>query len=168
MMSDTVEIISKDGKAFTVLAKVASMSTTLRDLMADVKEGEPIPLPEVEGKELERVVHFCQHHVDDTAPVIPPIDMDAKRVELLDKPVVIPEWDKEFCEKMDQDSIMNLILAANYLDVRPLLDLCCRHVANGVIGKTPKEIYAMFKCETELTPQEEAEIRKENPWLEDQ
>ena len=167
-MSDTVVLNSMEGQAFTVLTKVASMSRTMRDLMADVAEGEAIPLPTVSGKVLEKVIKFCQHHVDDTAPAIPPIDMEAKRVELTDKPVEIPTWDKEFCDAMDQEAIMEVIIAANYLDVRPLLDLCCRHVAQSVVGKTPKDIYAMFKCETELTPEEETEIRKENPWLEDQ
>lgn len=58
-----------------------------------------------------------------------------------------------------------------------------------MLGKTPKEIYAMFNGERvllvvwhcvfvaqffvfatvteELTPEEEEEVRKENPWLED-
>ncbi len=34
-MADTVNLLSSDGKSFTVLAKVASMSKTLRDLMED-------------------------------------------------------------------------------------------------------------------------------------
>jgi S-phase kinase-associated protein 1 len=35
------------------------------------------------------------------------------------------------------------------------------------LGKTPKQVYEMFGVEKELTPEEEEEVRKENPWLED-
>lgn len=41
-------------------------------------------------------------------------------------------------------------------------------VALQVLGKTPDEIYAMFKVDQKLTPEEEELVRKENPWLEDQ
>ena len=60
-----------------------------------------------------------------------------------------------------------LIHAANYLDIRPLLDLLCRTVANSVIGKTEDEVYEMFGVKEKLTEEELAEVRKENPWLED-
>jgi len=51
----------------------------------------------------------------------------------------ISEWDQTFC-KVDQPTLFELILAANYLDIKPLLDLCCKTVAMMIKGKTPEEI----------------------------
>ena len=58
-------------------------------------------------------------------------------------------------------------MATNFLHSEELLDLCCATVANMTLGKTPTEIYKMFDVKEELTPEEEEEIRKENPWLDD-
>jgi hypothetical protein len=168
-MSDsiaTIKLVSADAEEYNVLVKSLGMSQTILDLMAEAPNAECIPIPNINGKTLERVVRFCNQYADAPPVVQSPLD-ENKRVELRDKPIEIAEWDREFLGVMPQDDVFELIVAANYLDVRSLLDVCARFVANSVVGKTPKEIYAMFKIEQELTPEEEAEVRKENPWIED-
>jgi S-phase kinase-associated protein 1 len=63
--------------------------------------------------------------------------------------------------------LFELILAANYMDVRPLLDLSCATVASYIRGKTPDEIRALFNIVNDFTPEEEAQIREENKWVEE-
>jgi len=57
--------------------------------------------------------------------------------------------------------------AANYLDIKPLLDLTCKTVANMIKGKTPEEIRKTFNIKNDFTPEEEEIVRKENEWCED-
>jgi S-phase kinase-associated protein 1 len=57
-----------------------------------------------------------------------------------------------------------LILAANYLDIRSLLDVTCKTVANMIKGKTPDEIRKTFNIKNDFTPNEEEQVRKENTW----
>lgn len=52
--------------------------------------------------------------------------------------------------------------AANYREIKNLLDLICQTLANMMIGKSPEEIREMYGIEKDFTPEEEEEIRKEN------
>ena len=53
------------------------------------------------------------------------------------------------------------------MDIKPLLDLTCATVASMVKGKTPEEIRTTFNIVNDLTPQDEAAIREENKWWQD-
>ena len=77
----------------------------------------------------------------------------------------IPAWDLEFME-VDQGTLFELIKAANYLDIKGLLDVTCKKVA-GMIKDLPIEVVRkMFNITNDFTPEEEAQIRRENEWCE--
>ena len=68
---------------------------------------------------------------------------------------------------MDQGTLFELILAANYLDIKGLLDVTCKTVAEMIKGKTPEEIRRTFNIKNDFTPNEEEQVRKENDWCEE-
>ena len=78
----------------------------------------------------------------------------------------ISAYDAEFL-KVDQGTLFSLILAANYLDIKGLLDVACKTVANMIRGKTPEDIRKMFNIKNDFTPSEEEQVRRENEWCED-
>lgn len=53
------------------------------------------------------------------------------------------------------------------MDIKPLLDLGCKTVANMIKGKTPEQIREHFGLVNDFTPEEEEQIRKENAWAEE-
>ncbi|KAH0512893.1 S-phase kinase-associated protein 1 [Microtus ochrogaster] len=69
----------------------------------------------------------------------------------------IPVWDQEFL-KVDQGTLFELILAANYLDIKGLLDVTCKTVANMIKGKTPEEIRKTFNIKNDFTEEKEAQL----------
>lgn len=158
---DQVTLRSEDAQDFTVTVKVAKMSETLKNLIEDAGVDNPIPLPNVSGKILAKVVEYCNWHDQNPAPPKTEEDkVDEKRTD-----DIIP-WDLEFC-KVDQATLFELILAANYLDIKDLLDLTCKTVANMIKGKTPEEIRKTFNIKNDFTPEEEEQVRKENEWCEE-
>jgi len=68
---------------------------------------------------------------------------------------------------VEQDFLFEIILAANYMDVKGLLDLGCQTVANMIKGRSPEEIRRTFNIQNDFTPEEEVQIRRENEWAED-
>ena len=79
---------------------------------------------------------------------------------------VVQEWYVTFAA-VDQETLFELILAANYMDIKPLLDLTCATVASMIKGKTPEEIRKTFNIISDFSPEEEAQVREENRWIED-
>jgi S-phase kinase-associated protein 1 len=79
---------------------------------------------------------------------------------------VVQEWYAQFVN-VEQEILFELILAANYMDIKPLLDLTCATVASMIKGKTPEEIRKTFNIVNDFTPEEEAQVREENKWCEE-
>jgi S-phase kinase-associated protein 1 len=153
-MSNKVKLTSSDNQMFEVDEEVANQSQTVQNMIEDTGTEEMIPLPNVPGKILSKVIEYCKFHVD-----------AAKKVE--GKPAKnedeVKQWDTEFV-KVDQATLFDLILAANYLNIKGLLDLTCQTVANMIKGKSPEEIRKTFNIKNDFTPEQEEEVRRENQW----
>merc|ERR1719498_1914825 len=135
---------------FEVEEEVAFESLTVKNMIEDTGTEAPIPLPNVSSKILAKVIEYCKYHVD---------AKDADKGSKGDDDT--KAWDTEFV-KVDQGTLFELILAANYLNIKSLLDLTCLTVANMIKGKTPEEIRKTFDITNDFTPEEEEEVRKEN------
>ncbi|CDS05546.1 E3 ubiquitin ligase SCF complex, Skp subunit [Lichtheimia hyalospora FSU 10163] len=155
----SVKLISSDNEDFTVDKAVAERSVLIKNMLEDVGDSDaPIPLPNVNAKILRKVIEWCDHHRNDP-PVSQQDEQDRRNTD-------IDEWDQKYME-VDQETLFDVILAANYLDIKPLLDVGCKTVANMIKGKSAEEIRRTFNITNDFTPEEEAQIRKENEWAED-
>lgn len=160
--NEMITLQSSDGKLFKVNLQTAKMSATISNLLEDLELAstgasfaEPIPLPNVNGKILEKVVEFCNHCVKTGG--------EASGEAFT---TWFTEYITPFCQN-DHDTLFEIILAANYLDVAKLLDLSCKAVAEMIKGKTPEEIRVIFNIKNDFSPEEEEEIKRENSWIED-
>lgn len=66
------------------------------------------------------------------------------------------EFDSKFIDIDDLEVVFDIIMAANYLDIKSLLDLSCAKIATLIRGKTPEEIRKTFNIVNDFTPEEEA------------
>jgi S-phase kinase-associated protein 1 len=165
-------LISQDGEKFEVSRGVIDLSELLKTManeeqgnVDDEEEDEPalpeIPVPNVKANVLAKVLEFGNMHVEDPLPAIPrPL-----RTPLLADSV--PKRYADFVDGLDQDMIFELILAANYLDMTPLLELTCATVAAMIKGKTPEEIRRQFNIRNDFTPEEERAVCEEVKWSEE-
>jgi S-phase kinase-associated protein 1 len=154
MAEKRVKLKSSDDEMFEVEEAVAFESQAVKNMIEDTGMDHPIPLPNVSSKTLAKVIEYCKYHVDNQKA------SDDKPATSEDE---IKAWDLDFV-KVDQATLFNLILAANYLNIKNLLDLTCQTVADMIKGKTPEEIRKTFNIKNDFTPEEEDEVRRENQW----
>ncbi|CAL4890589.1 unnamed protein product [Urochloa decumbens] len=139
-----ITLRSSDGEEFEVEEAVAMESQTIRHMIEDDCADNGIPLPNVNSKILSKVIEYCNKHVHAAKP--------ADDAAAADAPAAgedLKNWDADFV-KVDQATLFDLILAANYLNIKGLLDLTCQTVADMI--------------KNDFTAEEEEEIRRENQW----
>jgi len=156
-----VTLVSSDSAEIHTTRKVAERSMLIKNMIEDLgAPEEPIPIMNVSETVLRKVLDWCDHHKDDPATTT---DEDA---ESRKKTTDIDDWDQKFMQ-VDQEMLFEIILAANYMDIKALLDVGCKTVANMIKGKSPEEIRKTFNIQNDFTPEEEEQIRRENEWAED-
>jgi len=158
---EKLKLLSSDGIEKEVARDVAERSILIKNMLEDCGEiDQAIPIPNVTSSVLTKVIEWCEHHKNDPAPAADE-ETDSRK-----KSTDIEEWDQKFMQ-VDQEMLFEIILAANYLDIKPLLDVGCKTVANMIKGKSPEEIRKTFNIQNDFTPEEEDQIRRENEWAED-
>lgn len=160
----TVTLLSQSGDAFDVPLGVCKMSelvkTMLPDEGEDMEEVSDIPLPNVRTEVLQKVIEFCTKYRDD------PMDSIEKPLKSSNVSELVGAWYANFVN-VEQAMLFELILAANFMDIKPLLDLTCATVASLIKGKNPEEIRQTFNIVNDFTPEEETQVREENKWCEE-
>lgn len=110
----TIKLQSSDGEVFPVDVDIARQSVTIRTMLEDLgmeeEEDEVVPLPNVNAAILKKVIQWATYHKDDP----PPPEDDENKEKRTDD---ISSWDSDFL-KVDQGTLFELILAANYLDIK--------------------------------------------------
>lgn len=146
-------------------------------------EEKEIPLTEVTTEVLTKIVEYMNYHVEHTPREIEKPIISTRMTDFVD------EWDAKFID-VSQQMLFDLLLvrcvvecmwkncktvsnftcismqAANYLDLKSLLDLACAKVATLIKGKTPEQIREQFNITNDFTPEEEQQVREENSWAE--
>ncbi len=152
-----ITLVSSDGEKLQVTSKAAQRSQLVKGIIEDYPDDAEVPLNNVKSNILKKIKEYLDHYQDS----------DPKEIE---RPLAsqnyqecVDAWDYEFIN-VDLDLIFEIILAANYMDIKPLLELASSKVASIIKGKTPEEIRKTFNIQNDFTPEEEQQIREENQW----
>jgi len=75
---------------------------------------------------------------------IPPAGLNMVLIVPFVKQVMTSEWYQNFPKKLNNDDLFELIAAANYMTIKPLLDLACLWVTFQMQGKTVQDVSWCF------------------------
>ena len=144
-----VKLMTSDGELVEVSQACAEASVLIKGIIDDSGIDDDIPLPQVKKAILDKIVVYCEY-ITKNAP--PEIEKPLRSNQLSD---VVNEWYADYVN-VEQELLFELILAANFLDIKSLLELCCAKVASVIKGMTIPEIRDYFHIENDFTPEEEA------------
>ena len=150
-----ITLKSNDGQvSVEVERSIAEKSKVIREMLeftADTNEGgdgtiSDIPNLQVSGDILKKVVDYITYHKDDS------VQAEDKKEE--SGPKKGCKWDEDFL-KVERPVLFELILAANYLEIKGLLDITCFAVSEMIKGKTAEQIRAEFNIVNDLNEETE-------------
>ena len=145
---------SSDGESFVVEEAVARQSKIISFLVEELPDQE-LPFTNLTSEILRNVIEYCKKHVVEYGSG----DSSSSSSDDLKK------WDVKFVGEIDQPTLMDLIMAANYLHIPSLLDVTCQKVADMIAAcEDEKEIRSTFNIENDFTEEEVEAIRMENQY----
>ncbi len=137
--------ISEDETRVEITEKAGEKSTLLKELFEGYSDNmEDTLIPQTNGEILKKVAEYLNYYVDKEPRQIPKPLPSEKLEEVTDK------WDIDFINSIDLDNVFDLINAANYFSIKPLLELACAKIASEMYGKSADEIREKFNIENDL------------------
>ena len=157
-----IQLQSSDGMKFKVDVETAKVSAVIKDMIEiinveDDDDERVVPLPNVNAAILQKIIQWAQHDKENVQPTkeIGTRKDEADKCSQSNTKAVT--WKSEFF-KVDQGTLLELILAANYLDIKELLDVSCETVALMMKGRSPEEIRATFKLPNDLVEEKVSKL----------
>jgi len=161
-----IQLETSDTKIIDISVDHAMQSKTLKNMIEDLGEIQgPIPVPNVSYDTMSLVIKYLDRH--QTHPeAYDKVSSKEERIKLLEEK--ISTWDYDYCTKIDTKTLFDIILAANYLNIQPLLDLTCHGIASLIKNQSIEDIRKLFKIENDFTKEDMEKIQKENAWIEEE
>jgi len=157
-VTGTLKIVSKDKKEYDIDRKNAFISTLIKTSLDTDPSATEVPIPGVASGILAEVVAYMNHHKG----VEPPIIEKPLRSKVM-KDVCKDPFDADFIDRIGENrqALYDLILAANYMDIKSLLHLGCAKVASLIKGQPLEKIKDILS--TGAPSGEKKEEKKDEP-----
>jgi len=137
-IDDKLTLVSCDednAQEFKINKDSAMMCNLVKSILEGDQDVKRIEIKKVTAEILDLVVKYLDHHKGKVpAEIAKPI-----RSVKMEK-IVEDEWDAKFINVLPKKTIFQVILAANYMDIKSLLHLGCAKIATLIKGKSPEEI----------------------------
>jgi len=137
-LDESLILVSCDdvnGKQFKIDRQSAMMCNLVKSIIEGDADAKTIEIKKVSTKILEFITEYLLHHKGKVpAEIAKPI-----RSVKMEK-IVEDDWDAKFINGKSKRDIFQIILGANYMDIKSLLHLGCAKIATMIKGKSPEEI----------------------------
>ena len=159
-MNKKVLFLTSDGHTVEVEREIASKSEWVKNIVEGSEVDDNIPLTVINKATLLKVIEYCTY-INTNVP--PQIDRPLRSNELSD---IVDPWYAEFVN-LEREVLFELILAANFMDIKSLLVLACAKVHSLMKGMTIPQVREYFNIENDFIQEEIANIMDDDKWAEE-
>ena len=146
---------SSDGKIFEVDEKILNTSKFFKELIIDYPQpDQEITINQVDGKNIEKIIEYLKHYENEKPKEIP------KPLPNNDLKSILSEWDYNFINPLSIADLIDLINAANFLNIDDLVALTAAKLAAEMLTGTIEEVREKFGIKCDMTEEEIAEVDK--------
>ena len=153
-----VILVSSDGEKVEISRKAAQRSVVVKDTIQDFPDSAEVPLINVKSNILKKIVEYLNHYENEEPKEI------KKPLPSANFKECVEEWDYKYID-VEMEILFDIILGANYMNIKPLLELSCAKVASITRGKTTEENRKLFHITNDFTPEEEKQIAEQDKWV---
>ena len=152
-----ITLVSSDGEKVEISSKAVQRSVLVKGIIEDYPDDAEVPLNNIKSPILKKIKEYLEHY-------------EKEEPKVIERPLTSPnfkecvnEWDYNYID-VDLEMIFELLLGANYMDIKSLLELSSSKIASIIKGKNTEEIRKTFNLTNDFTPEEEQQILEENKW----
>jgi len=161
--NSVVQLKSSEGGVYVCKLVGARMSHVIRTMMSniDINKDHEIVLGNdaVTNESLQKIIEWVEHHWDDPEPD-PDFETEVDR-----RSEELSHWDKQFIDVQDLGLLYDITIAANYLDIKGLVEVCGKHICGKIKGKSCEEVREILNITNDFTQEEVDAIHEENRWI---
>lgn len=181
-MEKTIRLLSNDGTILPIDLKAILLSQTVKDMLGETRMTETfdetedddtvVPLANVSGSALKITVDYLeryQEHPEDALEYDPKAKKDPNVPNSKDyvnpRELPLSEWETAFFQDMPLPLLFEMVMAANYMDIKPMQRAAMRTIALLIKPKSPRGIKEMFGVRRDFTPEEIERTKAAHPWF---
>jgi len=138
----TLKSGGQNPKSFEVSKKDAELSKFVTTILEGDSDATTIEIRQVPPETLAHVVEYLKHHKGKEPD---PLPCPVRSIHMAQ--IVSDKWDATWIDAFDKKTIFEVILAANYMDIKSLLHLGCAKIATLIKQLDQKEINRIIEEE---------------------
>ena len=160
MESKIVKLKSKDNQIYEVSIDLLEKAKLISGIVEDASdEDDTIFLREIDEINLIRIIDYLVHYQKEEPKEIPKPFPDRTDDAFL-RSILNDDWTFDFLQNMTLDEGINLINAANYLEINGLINILAAKLAHEMCNCEVEEARKKFGIEGDMTEEEIAEYDK--------
>merc|ERR1719411_1423236 len=129
-------------QSFEISKKSAELSKFVTTILEGDSEATSIEIRQVPAETLKHVIEYLQHHKGKEPE---PLPCPVRSIHMAQ--IVSDKWDATWIDAFNKKIIFEIILAANYMDIKSLLHLGCAKIATLIKQLDQKEINRIIEEE---------------------